>query len=412
MKNSPKILILGFGSVMNYGGEAIVQGTCKLLTEIWPNARITIATKDIESAKRVLTDYKNITFVLDKPRFTFKRIAKGLLRRFGLGKGEPLHYNYRLVDNHDIFLSVGGDIFVQNTSGRISTEVIDLMNMGYRAKKQGKVYCLWGASVGPFDNPYYFEKVAENLRIADLITVREEKGLSYLKSMGCGSNVVKVGDPAFIMEPKTSDFKIRTNDDEILIGINFSQLAMNHVFGEQHTHEDFLSVVNSINVLGTLGENIKLVLIPHVMSSHGGAQDDYLFLSKIKECLTIDPARVVMLPNQLGSQKTKFLMQQCDIVIAARMHCFVGSVSVGTPAIMIAYSDKGYGMARYAYGSDEWVIGLEKLKEENSLTEKVTAMLQQKEVLRQELSLKRELWKNDARIAAQSLKKVYEKKEL
>jgi polysaccharide pyruvyl transferase WcaK-like protein len=406
--HSPKILILGFGNVMNFGGEAIVQGTCELIHETWPNATITIATSDIESAKNAITDYSNVTFVIDKPRFTFKRFVKGIFRRLGLGQGEPLHYDLGLIDKHDIFLSVGGDIFVEQISKDISVEVRDLIEMGYKAKRKGKIYCLWGASVGPFSDPEVFEEVARNLRIADLITVREDKGYTYLGSMRC-TNMVKVGDPAYMMTPKLSNIKLRSDGEEILIGVNLSRLAMNYIFGVKYTQEDFKKIIASIQPLVELDPRVKIVLIPHVMSSRGGAQDDYLFLSEIKDALNLHEEKVELLPYGLGAQKTKEVMSQCDMVIAARMHCFVGSVSVGTPAIMVAYSDKGYGMTRYAYGDEQWVIGLKELTNPAVLIDKAKQMLAHKEQISDGLVEKREKWKNDARIAINSLAKIYEK---
>jgi polysaccharide pyruvyl transferase WcaK-like protein len=409
-QHSPKILILGFGSVMNFGGEAIVQGTCELIRETWPNATITIATSDIETAKNAITDYSNVMFVIDKPRFTLKRFIKGLLRRIGIGQGEPLRYDYTLVDRHDIFLSVGGDIFVEQISKNISTDVRDLIEMGYRAKRKGKIYCLWGASVGPFSDPKVFEEVARNLRIADLITVREDKGYDYLDSMGC-RNMVKVGDPAYMMTPKLSNITLRSDNSDVLIGVNLSRLAMNYIFGEKHTHDDFEKIVASIRPLIDLNPRVKLVLIPHVMSSRGGAQDDYLFLSELRDTLSLPEEKIELLPYGLGSQKTKEIMSQCDMVIAARMHCFVGSVSVGTPAIMVAYSDKGYGMTRYAYGDDQWVLGLKELNDSSALVEKVAQMLAHKTQIADTLVDKREGWKNDARIAIRSLEEIYKKNQ-
>ena len=409
MKKSPRVLILGFGSVMNYGGEAIVQGTCELINEVWPNASLTIATNDIESAQRVLTDFKNITFVEDKPRFTLKRIIKGIFRRLGFGQGEPLRYDLSLVDKHDIFLSVGGDIFVESISGGISTEIEDLMKMGERIKKRGGIYCLWGASVGPFNNPLCFEKVASNLRQAELITAREDKAVNYLKKMGCKENVVKVADPAFMMAPKISDIILRDNDDEIIIGVNLSQLAMNYVFGEKNHLEEFKIIVKSIESLLTVDEKVKIVFIPHVMSSKEGAQDDYHFLTQIKNKLHAYDNRLIMLPETLGSQKTKEIMGQCDLTLAARMHCFVGSVSIGTPSIMISYSDKGYGMARYIYGSNQWTMGLADINP-LSLKEKVEKLLQKKQLIKESLLDNKVVWQSESRRAIETLKKVYDNK--
>lgn len=406
MSKSPRILILGFGSVRNYGGEAIIQGTCKLIKDIWPDAHITIATSDLENTKSVLVDYNDIVFVEDKKRFTFKRLVKGLFRRIGIGKGEPVRYDFSLIDNNDIFLSVGGDIFVEQPEKYISEELKDLVTLGYRTIKQNKIYCLWGASVGPFSNKDDFEYIAKSLQKATLITLREDNAVEYVNSMGCYDNVVKIGDPAFVMEPKECDIKIRDNDDEIIIGLNLSKLAMKFIFGVDYKEEDFIKIVESVDSILEMNKKIKIVFIPHVMSDNSGPQDDFSFLQEIRNKLT-NKENTILLPSNLASQKTKFVMKQCDFTIAARMHCFVGSVSVGTPSIMVAYSDKGYGMAKYVYENDNWTIPLEKFNLE--IQNKVKDMINEKNELKNYLTERNKYFKEESYKAIYSLKKKWDR---
>ena len=42
------VLIIGTGSLLNYGCEAIVQGSYQILKTIMPDCNITVASKDIE----------------------------------------------------------------------------------------------------------------------------------------------------------------------------------------------------------------------------------------------------------------------------------------------------------------------------------------------------------------------------
>lgn len=407
MKNDPKILIYGFGSVLNYGGEAIVQGTCRMLFETWPDAQITIATEDIESTKNVLDEHSNITIIQSHQRVTLYRLFKGILKRLGMGSGSPVRVNLKIIDGHDIFLSVGGDNFVQTPEKSISLLLEDLMEIGNIAKKKGILYCVWGASVGPFEDPACFKKIATHLKNADLITAREIKAQEYLNTMGCTNNVVLVGDPAFYMEPKDSGIVLSKTEGEIRIGVNLSLLAINTVFGDEYKEQQMSLLAQDINGLFHISSKVKIILIPHVVSSVGGSQDDYGFLNELKSILTYQD-RIFMPPYGLGSKKTKGLMQQCDVILAARMHCFVGSVSAGTPALMIAYSDKGYGMTRYVYGNEEWVVGLDSLTPE-ILQEKITTMLKNRHEVHAYLEENRSLWQSDAKKAIAALYDIYTK---
>jgi hypothetical protein len=74
---------------------------------------------------------------------------------------------------------------------------------------------------------------------------------------------------------------------------------------------------------------------------------------------------------------------------------------------MVAYSDKGYGMTRYAYGDEQWVVGLQELTNPTALVQKVSEILKNKNSITKFLKDNREQWKNDARLASNTLKQIY-----
>ena len=200
MKKPLKVLIIGTGSLRNYGCEAIVQGTYQILRETIGNCEITVASDDIAYDSSVLpSDIKLVSY---KQRFTPLRLWRGLLRRFlHIGNGSPVRMNTKISKKYDIVLSCGGDNYCEAPNGTIYTLLEDLMEIGRTAKKHNKKYVLWGASVGPFKNPINHNRVLSNLELADLITVRENLSYQYLSS---NKKVRLVADPAFRMKPDCS----------------------------------------------------------------------------------------------------------------------------------------------------------------------------------------------------------------
>ena len=66
------------------------------------------------------------------------------------------------------------------------------------------------------------------------------------------------------------------------------------------------------------------------------------------------------------------------------MHCCVGGISAGTPTLFITYSNKGKGMAYYAYGHHDFEIECNHLGDKTFIT-KINLMLEEKNSIRNHL---------------------------
>ena len=379
MRKPLRILLIGTGSLRNYGCEAIVQGTYQILRETIGDCEITVASDDIAYDSSVLPS--DIRLVPYKQRFTLLRLWKGLLRRFlHIGDGSPVRMNTKISKRYDVVLSCGGDNYCEVPDGTIYTLLEDLMEIGRIAKKYKRKYVLWGASVGPFKNPINYNRVMSNLALADLITVREEISYHYLSS---NRNVRLVADPAFRMTPDNS-VALNRKEKVKYIGINISLLSIAHAYSE-----GIEEMVNAVfcqldNLLG-LHPDWCFVCVPHVMSSPEGAQNDYVFMSRYLT-MTQYKDRVSILPDNLGAKKTKGYIAQLDLLVAARMHCCVAGISVGTPTLFITYSNKGKGMSEYAYGHHDYELEVPQLLADD-LERKIVQMLDASSSIKQYLLL-------------------------
>lgn len=354
MRKPLKILLIGTGSLRNYGCEAIVQGTYQIIREALGGCDITVASDDIAYDSTILpSDIKLVSY---KRRFSLYRIYKGILRRcFHIGNGSPVRMNTKIAKKYDVVLSCGGDNYCEAPDGTIYTLLEDLMEIGRVAKNNKKKYVLWGASVGPFKTSDNHNRVMANLELADLITVREKLSYQYLST---NKNVKLVADPAFRMTPDPN-VQLNREKDKRYIGINISLLSISHAF--QESEDDVVvKIFEKLDNLLMTHPDWHFVCIPHVMSSPNGAQNDYVFMSRYLG-YTAHKDRVSILPENLGARKTKGYIAQLDLLIAARMHCCVAGISVGTPTLFITYSNKGKGMSEYAYGHHDFELEVPQL---------------------------------------------------
>jgi colanic acid/amylovoran biosynthesis protein len=165
-------------------------------------------------------------------------------------------------------------------------------------------------------------------------------------------------DPAFYVLEENR--KITTSKKSTrTIGLNLSPLSVVETQG-----------TNSVSFTGSVVSLIKelcaiprteVLLIPHVVSPFSQNDNDLFFLEKIYDSLPSPLRDRVKIVDNKGYLGTKAFLRQCDVVVAARMHCAINAVCEGVPTIFLSYSQKAKGMAEFVYGSDHWVVPLNKM---------------------------------------------------
>ena len=118
-----------------------------------------------------------------------------------------------IINNYDVFISVGGDNYCYGESS-------DIYTLDREIKKAGKKLILWGASIGEED---LTPAKIEDLKSFDLILARETLTEEVLKNAGC-KNLKLVADGAFLMEKSVLPLPKEFIENET-IGFNFSPLV-------------------------------------------------------------------------------------------------------------------------------------------------------------------------------------------
>jgi polysaccharide pyruvyl transferase WcaK-like protein len=355
--NSLKFLIYGISGVYNYGCEAIVRGTEIILREVWPNAVIKYASSRPEDDSRRLKDTQ-IEILPRKrySRYSVRNIYRKCISMAGFS-WTPIMESLDIFCDCDVVLSIGGDLYTMRTKGAYPSE---LLKTGEYILLRGKVFVIWGGSVGPF-NKKVEELFKTHLQKVNLITSREAASTAYLKTLGIQKNVIACADPAYVVYPTES--YVHRLTDSLRIGINLSPLSSRTITDQKievTLVEQAQTVANLVRQL-----DADIVFIPHVVDHLNERDDDLRYMRKIIENLPDDVANKVELYDEdLGFLGAKTEIRKCHIIIAARMHCSINAISAGVPTILVSYSQKAVGMAEYVYGSRKWVIPI---KEFNSL---------------------------------------------
>lgn len=375
-----KIGLFGIRGVYNFGCEAIVRGACKFINDLYPGSEIIYYTYSEGYDKKILADL-NITI---KPICSEKNIMKRLINKMcrilKLNK-QYLMFDYKsIIDEVDLIMSVGGDIYTIPEIVRKDKKYPyynPLVDFCDKAIRKGKDVIVYGASVGPWGD--YKKAVNYNIKALSkykLILCREEETIDYLKGLGL-SNILFFPDPAF-------QIRLNENREKHYIGINLSPLSLNELYGSY----DEIHIQKLAKLMDKIYEelNINLMFIPHVLSS-SETDNDLLFLKKIMDKM-VHKQNVMFADSSNGFIGLKKYISQCYVVASARMHCAVNAIDENIPAVFLSYSQKAVGMCKYVYGNNQYLIDLKEI--ENSLIGKIKEAVEESDSISKKLEQRNE----------------------
>jgi polysaccharide pyruvyl transferase WcaK-like protein len=402
-----QFLLYGISGIYNYGCEAIVRSTVTLLREAWPTADIRYASLrwkddarrlgdcDVKLVRRMRWPFS----IAPDSRLSGWRVLSMLRRGMGI-KWNPILECQSQVQQCSAALSVGGDIYTAGLTGKGYPK--DLVAFGNYVMSEGKRFVIWGASIGPFDKDATAEKaIVEQLLKTDLITSRDPVSTAYLKSRGIVKNVVQCADPSFALSWGSAVHCLGRSRPTI--GINLSPLSLRHV-----TPDTGLTIAASTHArtIATIVRHFdaNVVLIPHVICDFTVLDDDLRYLRRVNAQLPKEiRSRVDIVENDPGYLGLRTVLRQCDLVIAARMHCAINALSGAIPAVLLAYSAKAIGMSQYIYGDRRWLIPAGNFTPDQAIP-MLSAMLAEKEQLSAYLFAQRNRFRSQAQNAVTSLR--------
>lgn len=366
-----RIALYGIQGVYNFGCEAIVRGAYSFVKLLYPDSEVYYYSYASKNDKKVLADLDLQIIPIEMNRNYIKRGVNKIAKTIGYNKRLLLFDINKIINNVDMIVSIGGDIYTIPQVLREKKKYPyynPLVDFCGKAIKKGKKVIVYGASVGPWGS--YRKAINYNvnaLRKYKMILCREKESIEYLNNLGL-KNVVFFPDPAF-------QIRLGKCREKRYIGVNFSPLSLKELYGSyDDAHiEMFAKLMDEL--YETIG--INLLFIPHVLSN-SELDNDLIFMKKIAKRMQHQD-KVDFADFSKGFIGLKKYISQCYVVVAARMHCAVNAIDENIPAIFLSYSQKSIGMCKYIYGNDKYLINLKDIRSE--LIDKVTMAVQESESL-------------------------------
>lgn len=380
-----KIALYGIGGTYNFGCEAIVRGTDKIIHRAYPDATIDYYSyAPVEDEKRLQGCNVQIVPVRKKGMYDIAyRIVCRFARSLNQIRGKcvtllPERMLFSWVKDYDAILSIGGDIYTlppKQQRAEFRTHQNSLIRFGEYCNKNNKRLVVWGASVGPFDEDDQCAEIfmSHFRRCISQVVARENGTMEYLKSKGYG-HCILFADPAYTVHEENEGER---NVSPIL-GINLSPLS-NRYGDEQKEEADILHMQAGAiaNLARKTGYSVRL--FPHVYSK-SAEDDDLTYLQKLEPLLIKENIVCeTCVSNSFLGLKSK--LQECKIVISARMHCAINAITLGVPTIFLSYSSKAKEMCKMVYDSEEYALPVSDLYASDDVVQVVESMLSDYETI-------------------------------
>lgn len=410
-----RFYLSGQNNFGNRGCEALVRSTLELLKAEFGEVEVLVPSFHSDLDKKQWPDAESAgcRFVRAMP-YPLELKLWGRVRRLLPFIKHMYLPNYTLpsdiekdIASCDALLLIGGDNLTLDYG---IESLIWHIRFAQHAQRIGKKMMVWGASIGPFTSEPVIEKfVANFLKLADFVTVRETISQQYLDDIGVNHNVSLAADGAFVMTPEpvnTMNFWPKKVEHEVL-GFNISPLIQKfRPAGEPHQ-------VLQLEVAEFLKETVKnttlsILLIPHVDPLDGTSENsDSHYMREILNVTGDLDGRISLAPSTLNAAQLKYVLSQCTYFIGARTHATIGALSCLVPTVSIAYSIKAKGLNRDLFRNENLVL-------ETPSVNKVTLHQYLKKLIENKSNISTLLvsripeWRVRARLSAQYLRKAVE----
>ncbi|MBC8215997.1 MAG: polysaccharide pyruvyl transferase family protein [Candidatus Marinimicrobia bacterium] len=377
------IVLIGARLSDNLGGPSLAVSTMEVLKQEYPNANFTLLVPEQAYLKDQKFESKYQITVLP---FQAEKVLIYLLIKqwFKLSIGsEAYRKSILIIQKSDLIADIWGIMFADSFR---SVSFVSKLREGIRLV-YGRIVktpvVKYTAAMGPFKSRWnrFFAKYYLN-NFVDVILARDETTKTHLKNIHISTPIFQVPDTAFLL-PLASVESAKKNN---LVGISVSYQARNRY----STPSEYTTMMSEFirDIIDRYGINI--IIIPNEIEP--GKDDDCKIAVEINTRINHNRCKILETADLTASQ-IKGEIQECDVVIAARYHTIVASLSLGIPTLAIGWHHKYTGVLKL-FHQENYMIDIREL-DFDILSEKFSSLWKERKMAHGEIASYAKQVKND-----------------
>ena len=399
-----KITLIGARLSLNLGGPSLLAATKTVLDACFENPEYTliIPHKTLKLDKELAPRY-GVNILPFKPKiWTIPMVLCQKLFRFMVGPKDQKDV-IRNMQEADIIIDIWGIMNADALNDTFMYRLIVGLPL-WMGKTLGKPVVKYTAALGPFRKRWnrFFARYYLGKK-TDLILVRDNTSYQDLQTLGIKTPSFTIPDTAFLLEPRPSQLSGEIANERKtrpVVCLSVSYQANNR---EKAPGAYVNSMVYLINhIIKTY--DAFVVLLPNELSS--GPNDDTKIGQKILDKSETKKCRLVNTENLLAGE-IKGLINECDMVVAARYHTIVAALSLGLPTLAIAWHHK-YKEVLGLFEQQQRLCNIDELSDDE-LIEKFDMLWKEREKAKELISSHVEEVKQKIRQGGELALQVYKK---
>ncbi len=338
----------------NLGCPSILHGIRELLQKIYGDQVELINLQMGEVQDLAVSDMGFQTISVDP--FGAKDFFKAYFfgKKIKAKRGISLSEAAEIIKSADVVLNLYGICFCEKLTRKTQRSSLlplyAMLRFPFSAfAKRYHVKSLKAASsFGPAKSPYYKRMAKYCSRfLFDKMVAREEKSLQFLLDSGVSpKKVIHSPDIANLMPVISSvAFAQRT------VGISVSH----QIVRQWSSAEDYISCVATLcrHICREYGASV--LLIPNEFNPNSPYNDVDVAEDCLEQLQGDDLPVEILDVEKLSSSQLKSHIAACEVMVAARYHSCVASLSAGVPLLVIGWHYK-YEELLHWYEQDQWLL--------------------------------------------------------
>ncbi len=326
---SKRILIGGYYGGNNLGDDALLAAIMASLRKQKNDLQFIVASFDPDATREKFNvesvHWREIT-----------ELAKSVQRSdLVLVGGGGLFQDYWGVEPETYFRKKHGGITTYGTLVKL-------------AHLFGKPCMLYAVGVGPLYSMEARVQTRDIFSMCMAVTLRDQNSRALIKNIGCDvetANITVTADPVFSLDPSQDDhkkavelishFPRATGSPLIAVSLRYWE---REIAVDQWTS----SLASQLDAF-IRSHNAQIILTPFQINSEGNFTDDLALNRMVAEKIA-NSQNVFLIDKVLSAAEMQALYQQCDLVVAMRLHAAILALNAATPMVALSYDPKVQSM--------------------------------------------------------------------
>ncbi len=363
-----KIILIGAAIAQNFGGPSVLLSTCKVLDAYFPSAEYTLISTiqendGLEKDKIIARKLGMNVYARPTPFQTLIILVYSIFSRLYPGFVPPDYSNsaklFRELKKSDILIDIWGIVYADELDYGFFRSAYN--GMHYIIGKMLKMPVIkYTADIGPFN--HYWNRIFGifYLNMADLIIGRSEETKNLITKAGITTPVIVCPDTAFLL-PTTQnleyqDILSKNINNSLIIGISVSRT----IEKKEKQIGIYAEVMAKLADYLITEYDARIVLIPNEIFAQ---REDDIFTAQEIHNLIQHKNNVILISKEYFAPELKGIIELCDIMIAARYHSIVASLSLGIPTLAISWHHK-YPEIMDLFGQRKFTCSIDELTPE------------------------------------------------